>query len=147
MKSILWTEWSKAFFELRDAFSRTSTFLWAAIICAGMATRNDLRGISSIVNALGLKPVSYYSLLRVCHSHALDLDRLRKLWINLCLKIFSPICIDGYLVLLGDGIKIAKEGKKMPAVKLMHQDSQNNSKAEYIMGHFFSPFPWWSALH
>jgi hypothetical protein len=33
MKSILWLEWSKAFSELRDAFSRTSTFLWAAILC------------------------------------------------------------------------------------------------------------------
>jgi len=136
MKSILWTEWSKAFSELRGAFSRTSTFLWAAILCAGMATRTDLRGLSSIVSALGLKSAAYYSLLRVCHSDALNLDRLRELWVKLCLKIFSPICIDGYMVLLGDGIKIAKEGRKMPAVKLMHQESQSNSKAEYIMGHF-----------
>jgi hypothetical protein len=101
-----------------------------------MATRTDLRGLSCIVSTLGLKSAAYYSLLRVCHSDALDLDRLRELWVNLCLKIFSPICIDGYMVLLGDGIKIAKEGRKMPAVKLMHQESQNNSKAEYIMGHF-----------
>ena len=136
MKSILWIEWSKGFSALRGAFSRTSTFLWAAILCAGMATRTDLRGISSVVNALGLKSTAYYSLLRVCHSGALDLDRLRELWVNLCLKLFSPICVDGYMVLLADGIKIAKEGKKMPAVKLMHQESQNNSKAEYIMGHF-----------
>jgi hypothetical protein len=136
MNSILWTEWSKAFSGLRGAFSRTSTFLWAAILCAGMATRTDLRGLSSIVSILGLKSAAYYSILRVCHSDALDLDRLRELWVKVCFKIFSPICVDGYLVLLGDGIKIAKEGKKMPAVKLMHQQSQNNSKAEYIMGHF-----------
>jgi len=136
MKSILWTEWSKEFSALRGAFSRKSTFLWAAILCAGMATRSDLRGISSIVNALGLRSSAYYCLLRVCHSDALDLDKLRGLWVNLCLKIFSPICIEGYMVLLGDGIKIGKEGKKMPAVKLMHQESQNNSKAEFIMGHF-----------
>lgn len=136
MNSILWMEWSKAFSELRGAFSRTSTFLWAVILCVGMATRTDLRGLSSIVDILGLKSAAYYSILRTCHSDALDLNRLRELWVRLCFKIFSPICIDGYMVLLGDGIKIAKEGKKMPAVKLMHQDSQNNSKAEYIIGHF-----------
>jgi hypothetical protein len=40
------------------------------------------------------------------------------------------------MVLIADGIKVSKEGKKMPAVKLMHQDSQSNAKAEYIMGHY-----------
>jgi hypothetical protein len=44
---------------------------------------------------------------------------------------------DGYVVFVADGLKIAKEGKKMPAVKCLHQESQNNSKAEYIMGHSF----------
>ena len=37
------------------------------------------------------------------------------------------------LVLVGDGIKVAKRGKKMPAVKLLHQQSGSN-KPEYIMG-------------
>jgi hypothetical protein len=36
---------------------------------------------------------------------------------------------------LADGIKAPKEGKRMPAVKLLHQESQNNTKPEYIMGH------------
>ena len=35
--------------------------------------------------------------------------------------------------MVGDGIKIAKRGKKMPGVKLLHQQSEN--KAEFIMGH------------
>jgi hypothetical protein len=37
-------------------------------------------------------------------------------------------------VLVGDGIKIPKRGKKMPAVKLLHQQSESNTKPEYIMG-------------
>ena len=44
--------------------------------------------------------------------------------------------MDGHLILFGDGINIGKEGKKMPGVKLMHQSSQSNSKAEFIMGHY-----------
>jgi len=39
------------------------------------------------------------------------------------------------LILVGDGIKIPKRGKKMPAVKLLHQQSDCCTKPEYIMGH------------
>jgi hypothetical protein len=41
------------------------------------------------------------------------------------------------LVVIGDGLKVAKEGRKMPAVKKLHQSSQNNSKAQSIFGHSF----------
>jgi hypothetical protein len=39
------------------------------------------------------------------------------------------------MVLVADGIKAPKRGKKMPAVKLLHQQSESNTKPEYIMGH------------
>jgi hypothetical protein len=133
---ILWREWSKAIFELRLAFSRQLTFWWALIYCVGLTVRTNIRGTSSIVDALGLKSSSYDSLLRMCHSNAINLDLLTALWVKLCLKLFRLVCIDGYLVLFGDGIKVGKEGKKMPAVKLMHQSSHSNSKAEFIMGHY-----------
>ena len=142
---ILWTEWSKAFSELRDAFSRQTTFFWSAVFCAGIAVRANTRGVSSIVDSLGLKSCAYDSLLRLFHSGAVDLEKLLQCWVGLCFRIFSPVCIDGYMVLFGDGIKVGKEGKKMPAVKLMRQSSQSNSKAEYIMGHICSPSRWrWS---
>jgi len=52
------------------------------------------------------------------------------------LELFpSPVRINGRLVLVGDGIKAPKRGKKMPAVKLLHQQSESNTKPEYIMGH------------
>jgi hypothetical protein len=39
------------------------------------------------------------------------------------------------LVCLADGIKAPKEGKRMPGVKYLHQQSASNTKAEFIMGH------------
>lgn len=36
---------------------------------------------------------------------------------------------------LADGIKAPKEGKRMPAVKHLHQHSASNAKPEFIMGH------------
>ncbi len=137
---ILWTEWTKAFSALREAFSRQSTFFWMVIACAGMTIRDDKLGVTSIVRSLGLTEASYHGLLRMFHSEAINLEKLLELWIRLCLRIFKPVCIDGFMVIIGDGIKVAKEGKKMPAVKSLHQDSQSNSKAEFIMGHYLQAF-------
>jgi len=41
----------------------------------------------------------------------------------------------GKPVLIGDGLKVAKSGRKMPAVKKRHQTSDSNTKPEYIFGH------------
>jgi hypothetical protein len=41
------------------------------------------------------------------------------------------------ILLVGDGVKQPKEGKKMPGVKKLHQESENSSKAEYMFGHMF----------
>jgi hypothetical protein len=38
-------------------------------------------------------------------------------------------------VLLGDGIKVPKSGRKMPAMKLLYQKSEGNTKPRYLMGH------------
>src|SRR5213078_4672895 len=43
--------------------------------------------------------------------------------------------VNGRPVLVGDGIKVAKAGRKMPAVKKLHQQCESNNKAEYIFGH------------
>jgi len=140
MHLILWKEWNEALFSLRGAFSRQATFFWVVVACAGMTIRSDKLGVTSIVRSLGLTGVSYYGLLRAFHSNAISLDKLLKLWVELCLRIFKPACVDGYMLLIGDGIKVAKEGKKMPAVKSLHQDSQSNAKAEFIMGHCLQAF-------
>jgi hypothetical protein len=75
-------------------------------------------------------------MLHLFNSRAVNLKILQQLWVNLVFRQFSGIVqINGRGIIIGDGIKIGKEGKKMPGVKLLHQDSESNSKAEYIMGH------------
>jgi hypothetical protein len=37
--------------------------------------------------------------------------------------------------LLGDHSKVAKEGLHMPGIQILHQDSQNSGKPEFIAGH------------
>src|SRR6201993_3369200 len=132
----LWGIWWNAIFLLRPAFSRLRSFMWFATIVAGLTVRLELLGVTSIVRALNLRPGLYTKLLKNFHSSALKLDQLSALWVQAVLRLFpSPVRVNGRLVLVGDGIKIPKRGKKMPAVKLLHQQSESNTKPEYIMGH------------
>jgi len=132
----LWIAWSNAIGLLRPAFSRQRTFLWFATAVAGLTVRTELLGVTSIVRALKLKPRFYSQLLENFHSGAVKLDRLCALWAQAVLRLFpQPLRVNGRRVLVGDGIKIPKCGKKMPAVKLLHQQSDSNTKPEYIMGH------------
>jgi DDE superfamily endonuclease len=101
-----------------------------------LTVRTDLLGVSSIVRALGLHERFYDNLLDHFHSTGVLLDEMSALWAQVVLRLFpDPLRINGRLVLVGDGIKVAKSGKKMPAVKRLHQESESNTKPEYIMGH------------
>jgi hypothetical protein len=42
-----------------------------------------------------------------------------------------------FAILIGDGTKESKSGKKMPGVKKMRQESENPTKAPYIFGHLY----------
>ena len=107
-----------------------------AVCLAGMTTRKDLAGVTSIVHALGLKPICYDRLLDFFHSSALKLDKLTRLWCDLVFRVHPGILrVNGRPVLVGDGIKVAKAGRKMPGVKKLHQQSDSNTKPEYIFGH------------
>jgi len=132
---LLWREVWEIIQELRDGFGRRLTFLWFAVAVAGFCTRGDLAGVSSFIRCLGLGRRCYDSLLGFFGSKSIRLDRLTELWTALVMRIFPLIRVHGRIILIADGIKVSKEGRKMPGVKLLHQDSQSNSKAEYIMGH------------
>lgn len=133
----LWLEWFRCVRMLRPACSRYVTFLWMALVMASMVIRPDLLGVTSFVRGSFLQPFTYNLLLHFFHSTALACDLLAELWIKLALRLFKPVTVDGFVVFAADGLKVPKEGKKMPAVKCLHQESSDNSKAEYIMGHSF----------
>lgn len=133
---MLWNAWMSVVMELKPACARTRTFFWMVLALMAISIRPELAGVTSFVRALGLSDVCYDRLLDCLHSQSINVEALTKIWVRLVLKIFpNPMIVNDRLVLLGDGIKISKEGKKMPAVKYLHQESDSNTKAEYIMGH------------
>jgi hypothetical protein len=132
----LWICWWTAVEALRPAFGRYQTFLWFSVCLAGYTVRDDLAGVSSIMRSLGLLNVCYDRLLDFFHSPAADLVRLTQCWVGWVIRSMPGLLrCHGRLVLVGDGIKISKAGRKMPAVRLLHQESDSNTKPPYIMGH------------
>ncbi len=133
----LWIEWFRCIHTLRSACSRHVTFIWMALVLTAMAIRPDRLGVTSFVRAAFLDSSCYHRLLHFFHSPALPLSSLLTVWIKLVMTLFDPVMAGSYVVFVADGLKVSKEGKKMPAVKCLHQESANNSKSEYIMGHSF----------
>jgi hypothetical protein len=133
-----WIRLLPAFAQLRPVFPRKVTFFVFVTAVIGLMVRADLRGVTSIVRALDLKPAFYKSLLRMFRSRV-DPGLLADAWTRVVFKIFAGhlVQVDGRVVLLVDGLKVPKEGRRMPAVKSLHQESDNNSKPAFIMVHMF----------
>ncbi len=91
--------------------------------------------MASIVRALGLEGEAYDCLLRVFRSDAVDLAELTRLRCGAVRDLAAPATANGRRLVAGDGVKVAKEGLRMPGVKRLHQESGDQSKAESIRGH------------
>lgn len=132
-----WLAWLRAVETLRPACARNTTFLWLTVVLAALSVRPDLGGVTSLVRALGLNPASYHCLLHFFPSDALNLEKLTRAWRAALERLLARRLVraNGRPILLVDGLKRGKEGRKMPAVKCLHQESGANSKADFIMGH------------
>jgi hypothetical protein len=133
----LWILWYQTVTALRPACARTRTFLWLVVVLAAMTVRSDLAGVTSLVRSHWLRPRCYHRLLYFFHSPALDLPKLIRTWTAWVTRAFARrlVRVGDRVVLLADGLKAPKEGKKMPAVKSLHQESAGNTKPTFIMGH------------
>jgi hypothetical protein len=107
------------------------------VIIVGFMLRSDHLGLTSVIRDLALNCRSYETLLHFFHSSAWSLDSLRTTWIQVVRQTAPLLVVQGSVVLVGDGMKQAKEGRRMPGVKKLHQESENVSKGGYIFGHLF----------
>jgi len=120
----------------RECFSRKATFQWFVVIVVGLLVRTDHLGVTSVIRGALLSP-NYMALIGFFRSGAWTLEGLIAQWCEV-VKQHAPLVKQGdAVILVGDGVKQAKEGRKMPGVKRQHQESENSSKAEYMWGHLF----------
>ena len=124
-----------SFFE--SCFSRKAAFRWFVIITLGLILRSDKLGVTSIIRDLALRPDCYVSMIHFFRASSWSLDSIRQRWFE-AVKKYSPLHReDEFHVLIGDGVKQSKEGRRIPGIKKLFQESENSAKPQYIHGHMF----------
>ena len=56
-------------------------------------------------------------------------------WSTFVLSQNKTVMVEGRAVLLGDHTYVPKDGRRMPGVVTLHQDSETQSKPSYFRGH------------
>jgi hypothetical protein len=123
--------------SLRPAFSREAAFEWLVIMVWGILLCNRAPAITSYLNAVGLGEYYYDHALHWFHATSWSAKTLSHRWHRWLSGHNHVKRLKGQLVYVGDGIKVPKEGRKMPRVKKLHQESDNVTKPEWIRGHYF----------
>jgi hypothetical protein len=121
--------------RFESCFHRRAAFSWFVVIIFGLLVRLDQHGVTSLIRWLGLEPDLYLSCLSFFRATSWTLADLQLCWSNIVKEQCPLITVGGSLVIIGDGIKVTKDARRMPAVKKLHQESANSGKAEYIFGH------------
>ena len=121
----------------RKCFTRRKTFEWFIVIVVGFMIRNDNLGVTSVIRSLLIDPISYVTIINFFRSNAWALDKLMVTWWSIVYKCAPIVRKNGYTVIIGDGIKKSKEGRKMAGAKVHCQDSENSGKPSFIWGHMF----------
>lgn len=123
--------------NFKSCFSRQSAFQWFVVIIVGLMIRSDKLGTTSIIRDLALNSRLYETMNHFFRASSWNLNSIKLKWFDVVNSAAPLYKEEGYTILIGDGVKQAKEGRHMPGVKKLFQESENSSKPEYIFGHMF----------
>jgi hypothetical protein len=119
----------------RRTFSRRATWLAFCSVVLGFIGAAQIDGVSSFCRFWHLQTPGYLALLHLFRSSAWTLTGLVDNWGAFVLGQRQTVTVDGRAVLLGDHTMIPKDGRRMPGVVTLHQDSETQSKPQYFRGH------------
>lgn len=126
--------------SFRSVFSRHRTWLLFVMVVLGFMGATHLDGVSSLCRVWNLQTSGYVALLHFFRSSAWSLTGLLSCWGAFVLRQQQTATVEGRAVLLGDHTMTSKDGRRMPGVVTLHQDSETQSKPTYFRGHY------WGAL-
>ena len=118
-------------------FSRDASYEWFVVVIIAMMLRTDAAGVTSIIRDLNLNPSLYETLVAFFHASSYTITAITWEWrrvVNSAGLLFRD---DELPIMIVDGVKQSHEGKKIPGVKKLRQESENSSKASYIYGHHY----------
>ena len=118
-------------------FLRQATFVWFSVTVVGLMVRREHLGITSCIRAMELKGHMYPAYIHLFRSFAWNLTSLSHKWVEIVGRKAPLLEYNGHMIGLIDGCKGAKEGRYIPGTQKIRQDSETQTKAEYIFGNMF----------
>ena len=103
----------------------------------GFLGSTQIDGVSSLCRFWHLDTPGYLALLHFFRSSAWSLTGLLSCWWAFVWSQQQTVIVEGQAVLIGDHTLVAKDGRRMPGVVTLHQESETQSKPNYFRGHFW----------
>jgi len=133
----MWKFVNKVLTGFRECFKNEAAFGLFVVIVMGLMTHTDHLGVTSIVRELSLSGASYTAMVHFFRAKSWVVEKITAAWIGAIKRSGCAIKEGERHIMAADGVKEGQEGKKMPGVKKLHQESENSSKGSYIFGHLF----------
>ncbi len=115
---------SNALCFFRPVFSRYSPWLLFCMVIIGFIGADEMIGVTSICRFWGLGCNGYHTLLHFFRSGAWSLTMITSQWHTFVLSQQVAVMTEGRAVLAGDHTYVPKDGRRMPGVVTLHQDSE-----------------------
>ena len=126
---------NKVLMSFRSCFTRQAAHTWFIIIILTFILRKEKYGVTDAIRSIGLPENCYESLTHFFKADSWNIEDLSNGWTRTVFDQDETYRINENCIFIIDATKISKEGKCMPAVKRMHQESENSGKGQYIYGH------------
>ncbi len=119
----------------RPAFSRNSPWLLFCMVIIGFIGANEMTGVTSFCRFQGLGADSYNTLSHFFRSGAWSAAMIISQWLTFVAAQGVAVMAEGRAVLAGDHTYVPEDGRHMPGVVTLHQNSETQSKPSYFRGH------------
>lgn len=122
-------------YAFRRVFSRQSTWLVFCMILIGFVGGSEMVGVTSFCRYWGFDVNGYYTFLHFFRYSSWSVEMVINQWTTFVLTQGVAVMVEGRAVLAGDHTYVPKDGRRMPGVVTLHQDSETQSKPSYFRGH------------
>lgn len=119
----------------RPVFSRNSPWLLFCMVIIGFIGANEMIGVTSFCRFQGLGANGYNTLLHFFRSGAWSAAMIIIQWQTFVVAQQAAVMAEDRVVLAGDHTYVPKDGRHMPGVVTLHQNSETQSKPSYFRGH------------
>jgi len=119
----------------RSIFSRYSSWILFCMIILGFIGTTEMMGVTSFCRYWGVGKTLYDAFLNFFRASSWSMPSLLAQWETYVLLQDVAVLITGRVVLLGDHTFVPKDGRRMPGVVSLRQQSETQTKPSYFRGH------------